>query len=93
MTHRNSLLILSVIYFTNLKSGILISNVIQEELNVAKIANKLPEILLAALIAIPAWFIGKTFPIIGSPVLGILFGMILAFWKKPHAFDDRKDRI
>jgi uncharacterized integral membrane protein (TIGR00698 family) len=53
-----------------------------------KITNKLPGILLAALIAIPAWFIGKTFPIIGSPVLGILFGMILAFWKKPTVFND-----
>jgi uncharacterized integral membrane protein (TIGR00698 family) len=57
-------------------------------MNVAKITNKLPGILLAALIAIPAWFIGKTFPIIGSPVLGILFGMILAFWKKPSVFND-----
>lgn len=52
------------------------------------IMNKLPGIALAAIIAIPAWFIGKTFPIIGSPVLGILFGMILAFWKRPTIFND-----
>lgn len=52
------------------------------------ILNKVPGILLAALIAIPAWFVGKAFPIIGSPVLGILFGMILAFWKRPAVFDD-----
>lgn len=52
------------------------------------IINKLPGILLAAGIAVPAWLLGKAFPIIGSPVLGILFGMILAFWKRPAAFDD-----
>jgi len=50
------------------------------------ITNKLPGIALAALIAIPAWLLGKAVPIIGSPVLGILFGMILAFWKRPEIF-------
>ncbi|MDP4153579.1 MAG: YeiH family protein [Bacillota bacterium] len=50
--------------------------------------NKIPGILLAGVIAVPAWFIGKAFPIIGSPVLGILFGMLLAFWKRPKVFDD-----
>jgi uncharacterized integral membrane protein (TIGR00698 family) len=52
------------------------------------IINKLPGIALAAIIAVPAWLIGLRFPIIGSPVLGILFGMILAFWKRPALFDD-----
>jgi uncharacterized integral membrane protein (TIGR00698 family) len=52
------------------------------------IINKLPGIMLAAAIAIPAWLIGKAFPIIGSPVLGILFGMVLAFWRRPAVFDD-----
>lgn len=51
------------------------------------ITNKLPGIALAALIAIPAWLLGKAVPIIGSPVLGILFGMILAFWKRPDFFN------
>ncbi len=50
--------------------------------------NKLPGIALAALIAIPAWLLGKAFPVIGSPVLGILFGMVLAFWKRPEFFHD-----
>ena len=50
--------------------------------------NKLPGVALAAFIAIPAWLIGKAIPIIGSPVLGILFGMILAFWKMPGGFND-----
>lgn len=52
------------------------------------IINKIPGIALAAVIAVPAWLIGLAFPVIGSPVLGILFGMVLAFWKKPALFDD-----
>ncbi len=32
-------------------------------------------------IAVPAWLLGKAFPIIGGPVLSILFGMLIAlFW-------------
>ncbi len=49
--------------------------------------QKVPGILLAGLIAVPAWFIGSAVPVIGSPVLGILFGMLLAFWKRPVALD------
>lgn len=52
------------------------------------IPAKIPGILLTAVIAVPAWLLGKTFPIVGSPVLGILFGMLLAFWKRPDAFSD-----
>lgn len=52
------------------------------------IVKKLPGILLAAVIAVPAWLLGKAFPVVGSPVLGILFGMILAFWKRPALLDD-----
>lgn len=52
------------------------------------IASKLPGILLAFLIAVPAWMLGKSIPIIGSPVLGILFGMLLAFWPRPAKFDE-----
>lgn len=37
----------------------------------------LPGILLCLVIAIPAWFLGKTFPVIGGPVFGILIGMII----------------
>ena len=36
-----------------------------------------PGIILCFAIAIPAWFFGKAYPIIGSPVFGILFGMLL----------------
>jgi uncharacterized integral membrane protein (TIGR00698 family) len=53
-----------------------------------KLVNKLPGIALAGVIAIPAWLIGLAVPVIGSPVLGILFGMLLAFWKRPAYFDN-----
>ncbi len=49
--------------------------------------NRLPGIGLAALIAVPAWLIGSRIPVVGSPVLGILFGMLLAFWKRPSVFN------
>jgi uncharacterized integral membrane protein (TIGR00698 family) len=49
--------------------------------------EKLPGIALAFLIAIPAWMLGKFLPVIGSPVLGILFGMLIAFWKRPAYFN------
>ncbi len=47
--------------------------------------KRLPGILLAAAVAVPAWWLGKLFPVIGSPVLGILFGMLLAAWRRPEA--------
>lgn len=53
-----------------------------------KIGNKLPGIALTALIAVPAWLLGKLVPVVGSPVLGILFGMLLAFWKRPQALNE-----
>lgn len=43
--------------------------------------------ILALLIAIPAYWLGKTFPIIGGPVFGILLGMILAGIKRPDTFE------
>lgn len=58
-------------------------------MNIMKaLTDKLPGIVLAGVIAIPAWLIGLAVPVIGSPVLGILFGMLLAFWKRPTYFDD-----
>ncbi|MBK5211166.1 MAG: YeiH family putative sulfate export transporter [Coriobacteriia bacterium] len=51
------------------------------------ITAKVPGVLLTVLIAIPAWLIGKAIPVIGSPVLGILFGMVLAFWNRPKLLD------
>lgn len=53
-----------------------------------KLNEKLPGILLTAIIALPAWMLGRSFPVIGSPVLGILFGMIIAFWKRPAILEN-----
>jgi len=43
----------------------------------SKILTYLPGILLCFVMAIPAWLLGKMLPIVGSPVFGILFGMIV----------------
>lgn len=57
--------------------------------HVKKITITLPGIVLAAVIALPAYLIGTLFPIVGSPVLGILSGMLLSsFWRRPVLFDD-----
>lgn len=42
-------------------------------------------ILLSLIIAVPCWFLGKRFPIIGGPVFAILFGMILTLFIKDKA--------
>ena len=34
--------------------------------------------LLCLLIAIPAWYLGKLFPVVGGPVLAILIGLLVA---------------
>ncbi|MCR4781619.1 MAG: YeiH family protein [Lachnospiraceae bacterium] len=40
-------------------------------------------ILVCFLIALPSWFIGEKFPIIGGPVIAILSGMVITlFWSK-----------
>lgn len=45
-------------------------------------------ILLVLAIAIPAWYLGKLFPIMGGPVFGILMGILVAFWKRPSLFNE-----
>lgn len=45
------------------------------------IKKSIPGILVCLAIAVPAWFIGKQFPVIGGPVTAILVGMVIAmFW-------------
>ena len=39
-------------------------------------------LLLCLLIAAPSWFLGKTFPIIGGPVISILAGMVVTLFMK-----------
>jgi len=58
-----------------------------EEIILKTIINKLPGIILTFFIAVPAWLIGRVFPVVGSPVLGMFFGMLLAFWKRPDIFN------
>lgn len=39
-------------------------------------------ILLCLCIAVPSWFLGKRFPIIGGPVIAILLGMVITIFLK-----------
>ena len=44
-------------------------------------AKKLaPGVLLCLVIAVPCWFLGKAFPIIGGPVFAILAGMVITLF-------------
>ena len=44
-------------------------------------------VALCAVLAIPCWFLGSAFPIVGGPVFAILIGMIIAlFWKDKGVF-------
>ena len=45
-------------------------------------------LLLCLVIAVPSWFLGKAFPIIGGAVIGIIAGMIITlFIKDKSAFE------
>ena len=46
------------------------------------IKKNVPGMLLCLLIAIPAWSLGKLFPVVGGPVLAILIGLLVAM--VPH---------
>lgn len=39
-------------------------------------------ILISLLIAVPSWFLGKLFPIVGGPVIAIIAGMIITIFVK-----------
>ena len=42
-----------------------------------------PGILACLCIAVPAWFLGRAFEVVGGPVFAILLGMVMAlFWKE-----------
>ena len=45
-----------------------------------------PGIMLTLLIALPAYCLGILFPLVGGPVIGILSGIIFAFWKRPALY-------
>ncbi|MBP2650580.1 MAG: YeiH family protein [Firmicutes bacterium] len=44
-------------------------------------------IAFSLIFAIPAYFLGQAYPIIGGPVFGILLGIIAASFKRPASFD------
>lgn len=39
--------------------------------------KRIPGLIMCIVIALPAWFLGKMFPLLGAPVLAILVGMLL----------------
>ena len=44
-------------------------------------------VLLCLVIAVPAWFLGQMFDVVGGPVFAILIGMVAAvFWKEKGSF-------
>ena len=44
-------------------------------------------VLICLLIAVPAWFLGQVFEVVGGPVFAILIGLVIAlFWKEKRAF-------
>ena len=58
-------------------------------MTLAKAKTLAPGIALCALAAIPCWYLGTMFPIVGGPVFGILLGMAIAlFWKDKKSLDD-----
>ena len=48
----------------------------------SKIKNNTLGVLLCLAIALPAYFLGKQFPLVGGPVFAILMGMIITFLVK-----------
>lgn len=51
--------------------------------------NRLPGLVLVVLLALPAWFLGQAFPVVGAPVFGILIGLILAWLLRQPRLRDR----
>lgn len=51
----------------------------------AVLKKNLPGVLACVGIAVPAYFLGKVFPVVGGPVFAILFGMILALVTKDRS--------
>lgn len=46
--------------------------------------ERCPGILFCLAIAIPSWFLGKLFPVVGGPVFAIVTGMCLTLISKPY---------
>lgn len=46
------------------------------------VKKSIPGLLICIAIAIPSWFLGKQFPVIGGPVIAIVLGMIITMFIK-----------
>ena len=55
--------------------------------DIIKLNHNIPGIFIVTIIAIPAWLLGTSIPLVGGPVFGILLGMIAAYWKRPTTYD------
>ncbi|MDU2374172.1 MAG: putative sulfate exporter family transporter, partial [Peptoniphilus harei] len=49
--------------------------------------NLLKGLIFSGLIGLVAYFLGKSFPLVGGPVFGILLGIILNNFKRPESFE------
>jgi uncharacterized integral membrane protein (TIGR00698 family) len=64
-------------------------------ISMVQLGKVAPGILLCLLIAVPAWILGNVWPIVGSPVFGILMGMLITLLLPnllavPRVFGDRQ---
>lgn len=50
--------------------------------------HQLKGIFYSLVFAVPAYFLGQQFPIIGGPVFGILLGILFAGLRRPKAFEE-----
>lgn len=50
------------------------------------VLKKLPGVLLCLVLSIPAYFLGIWLPVVGGPVFGILFGMVVTLFIKDKTF-------
>lgn len=54
----------------------------KERKNMSNIRRNGSGVILCIILAIPSWFLGKTYPIIGGPIIAIVIGMIIASFIK-----------
>ncbi len=56
--------------------------------------KNVPGILLCLTIAVPSWFLGKMYPLVGGPIFGIILGMMIALIlsKNPKTLDDQLEK-
>jgi len=50
-------------------------------------SSLLPGIAASLVLALPAWMLGKAFPLVGGPIFAIMTGMILSFPRRPAALE------